>query len=113
MTRFHGEVGFATSVEVRPGYHKEVMQAFEYFGDIVDDSRTFDNSNQINPKVSLGQSVSIVADDTLIRNFDNIRYVKWGNTAWTANSVKTKHPRLIISLGGVYTGEKAATASTP
>ena len=113
MSRFHGEVGFATSVEERPGYHRDVIQEFSYFGDVVKDTRSFERSEKVNPDISIGNTVKIVADDTLLRNFATIRYVKWAGVKWAVTSVEVAHPRLVLRLGGVYNGQTTEVASNP
>lgn len=113
MTRFHGEVGFATSVEERPGYHKEVIQEFSYFGDLVRDTRRFERPDKVNADISIENVVKIVADDTLLRNFSTIRYVKWAGVAWVVTSVEVSHPRLVLRMGGVYNGETPPVAPDP
>lgn len=110
MARFYGEVGFAqVNVETAPGVWEDVVIERKYFGDVLRNSRRLDGGDQVNNDISVGNSISIVADDDAFGHFFNMRYVMWMGTRWIVSDVEVQSPRLILKLGGVYNGPTPAT----
>lgn len=109
MARFFGEVGFAESKEIRPGVWDDIIVEKKYYGDIVRNSRRFQDGQTITDNVSVENSVSIVADAYASGSIDAMRYVRWMGTLWEISTVEVQSPRLTLRLGGVYNGPKAAT----
>jgi hypothetical protein len=107
--RFSGIIGFAGGrVEDPPGVWKETpIVERSYFGDVIRNSRQLQGDQQVNPNVTVGNSISIVADALANENFMNIRYVGWMGSLWTVENVDVQAPRLILRLGGVYNGPTA------
>lgn len=106
MARFHGEVGYGESVEnpSGSGVWEDVITEFSYFGDVVRNTRRLENGEGLNNDISVGNSISIVADEYAIKHFFMIKYVRWSGVLWTVTSVEVQSPRLILSLGSVYNG---------
>jgi hypothetical protein len=113
MARFFDVIGYGESVETPPGSGVWVDEISEisYFGDVTRNSRKLDAGENLNDDISIGNSLSIVADDYAIEHFSKIKYVRWAGTLWTINSVEVRRPRLIISLGSVYNGPTPTTPS--
>lgn len=107
MAKFHGKIGYAQSTETAPGVWTDVITEREYFGDALRESRQWQNSGQLNDNLVVGNRISIVADDYATTNFAAMRYVIWLGVYWKVSSVEVNRPRLILSLGGVYNGNKA------
>lgn len=108
MARFSGKVGYAGgNVETKPGVWVEQVIERSYYGDVIRNTRRSDNSQSVNPNISVSNSISIVADPYAIENFFAIRYVEWNGALWTVTNVEVQRPRLILELGGVYNGPKA------
>ncbi|MCA1806977.1 MAG: hypothetical protein LC687_03870, partial [Actinobacteria bacterium] len=57
--------------------------------------------------LSVGNSISIVADAYANEHFFAIRYIRWAGTLWTVQNVDVESPRLVLRLGGVYNGPTA------
>lgn len=110
MAKFFGEIGFGLSEETSPGVWDDVITEKPYFGDVIRNSRQLEDGNSVNTDISVGNSISIVADAYASENFFAMRYIKWAGTLWTVQSVVVERPRLILRLGGVYNGPKAAIA---
>lgn len=106
MARFYGEVGYGENVEDPPGSGVWVDQITEvpYFGDVIRNTRKLDSGEKLNDDISVGNSISIVADDRAINHFFKIKYVRWAGALWTVTNVEVKSPRLVLSLGSVYNG---------
>lgn len=106
MARFLGEVGYGESVESPPGsgvWVDEITE-FPYQGDVIRNTRKLDGSESVNADITVGNSISVVADEYAFEHFFNIKYVRWAGVLWTVSMVEVKNPRLILSLGGVYNG---------
>jgi hypothetical protein len=105
MARFHGEVGYADGIsEVSPGVWKESIVEKTYTGDVVRNTRKLDGSEKVNADISVGNSISIVADAYAGEHFFAIRYIRWAGALWTVSDVEVHSPRLLLRLGGVYNG---------
>jgi len=106
MAKFHGEVGYGEPVETPFGSGVWVDQITEivYTGDIVRNTRKLDDGENLNPDLSVGNSISIIADEYAVEHFFKIKYVRWAGVLWTVTSVQVQSPRLILSLGSVYNG---------
>ena len=106
MARFHGKVGYGTSVEEPSGSGNWVDRVFEfpYSGNVLRESKREEGSSHLNQDISVGSRVSILADQYAVDNFHKIKYVCWMGALWTVTSVEYKRPRLILSLGSIYNG---------
>lgn len=107
MARFHGKVGYASSVETSPGVWKnDVITEREYFGDIVRNTRRLESGENLNDNVVVNNLISIVADAYANENFFAMRYVQWNGAYWKVTNVEVQRPRLLLTIGGVYNGKK-------
>lgn len=111
MARFYGPIGYGESVETVAGVWEDVIEEINYFGDVLRNTRRLDTGDKVNNDLSVGNTVSIVADPYANNNFERIRYVKWRDTLWTVTDVTVEAPRLILRLGKVYNGPKATAPS--
>lgn len=113
MRRFFGKVGYATTVDKGGGVWVEEFVASSYFGDVIRNATRVGNGEKVNDDLSVGNSISIVADGYAMNHFSTIRYVEWEGVAWKVEEITLAHPRLILRLGGVYNGPTAPVPSTP
>lgn len=104
MARYHGKVGYGDTVEVSPGVHADTIVERTYYGDITRNSRALREGEHLNQDLSVGNSISIVADAYAREHFFAIRYVEWAGVLWTVADVEVQHPRLLLNLGEVYNG---------
>ena len=107
MARFHGKVGYGESVEESPGVFADQITEKTYYGDIVRNSRSLSEGENLNKDLSVSNSISLVADAYANEHFFNIRYVEWAGTLWTVSDVEVQRPRLLLRLGEVYNGPTA------
>jgi len=109
MARFYGEIGYGNSVETPAlsGNWEDIITEQAYFGDVIRNTRTLAEGENLNSDISVSNSISIIADQHAIENFTNIRYIRWAGALWTVDSVEVRSPRLILSLGKVYNGPTA------
>jgi hypothetical protein len=104
MAKFHGKIGYAQTTEIARGVHEETITERVYYGDIVQNRRLLRGGTEVNPVLSLGNSISIVADAYAHEHFFAIRYVEWAGVRWTVQDVEVQPPRLLLRLGEVYNG---------
>jgi hypothetical protein len=107
MAKFFGVVGYAQSVEVRPGVWQDVITERKYYGDEVLPTRRLDEVEKVNFDISTNTSLSIMADAYANEHFFAIRYVEWMGACWVVTSVTPMRPRLLLRMGGVYNGLRA------
>lgn len=112
MKKFHGAVGYGEEVEVRPGVWVPSITERSYFGDVIRNTRKLDNGDKVNNDISVGNSISIVADAYAHNHFFAMKYIKWMGALWTVSEVEVQSPRLILRLGGVYNGSTATAETT-
>jgi hypothetical protein len=108
MARFHGRVGFGISTETKPGVWSDAMVEHSFFGDVVQNRRILTQGEGVNKNLSVGNSISIVANAYAREHFFAIKYVEWQGVLWAVTDVAVEHPRLVLSLGEVYNGPTPA-----
>jgi hypothetical protein len=106
MAKFYGEIGYGESVETPSGSGTfvDVITEYSYYGDVIRNTRRLDDGEGLNNDISVGNSISIVADEFAVQHFFAIRYIRWAGTLWTVTNVEVRSPRLILTLGPVYNG---------
>lgn len=113
MAKYYGPVGYAENVEIRPGVWQDRLIERIYYGDVIRNSRQLKEGKELNNDLTVGNSISIVADAYAYDHFFAIRYIKWAGSLWVVADVTVERPRLVLRLGGVYNGPKAETPLTP
>ena len=107
MSRFYGEVGYAPTVETKPGVWEEKIIKRNYYGDVTRNMRRYQTAEKLNDDLVVNNQISIVADPYAMQNFHLIRYVEWMGAKWKVSNVDVQYPRLILEIGGVYNGDDA------
>src|SRR3954470_15985715 len=108
MARFNGRVGYGESVDTGSGVYEDVITEHVYSGDILRDTRQLQYGEKVNPDLSVGNQISILADAYANDHFFAIRYVEWAGVLWTVTDVEVQSPRLLLRLGEVYNGPTVA-----
>ena len=104
MAKFYGVIGYADTAETEPGVWEEQITERNYYGDLIRNTRRLESSSNLNDNINVSNEISIVADPFAIQNFHMMRYVEYMGAKWKINSVEVRHPRLILSVGGLYNG---------
>ena len=105
MAKFYGKIGYANTVETKPGIWKEQIIEKEYYGDILRNIRRLDSAQQVNDNINVSNNISIIADPYAYDNFYSIRYVEFMGSKWKVTSVEVQYPRLLLTIGGLYNVE--------
>lgn len=105
MAKFSGMIGFAEQQETIPDVWEEVIVEKKYYGDVLRDIRNLQYSSNLNPDIGISNRISIIANPYAVQNFHAMRYAVYMNSKWEIKSVEVQHPRLILTLGGIYYNE--------
>lgn len=104
MAKFYGVIGYAETVETRPGVWTEQIVERNYYGDLIRNTRRLQSADKLNDDVNVANEISIVADPYANENFYSMRYIEFMGAKWKISNVEVKHPRLILTIGGLYNG---------
>lgn len=104
MAKFYGAIGYAETVETRPGIWEEKITERNYYGDVLQNTRRLQSANQVNEGIDVTNRISIVADPFANQNFHSMRYIEFMGAKWKITTVDVQYPRLILNVGGVYNG---------
>ena len=102
MARYHGYVGYAIDVEAYPGVWEEQISEHEYFGDVLKNRINIQQNSNVNAKITISNSISIIADPFAYEHVYAMRYVTYLNKKWTITNIDIQRPRLILTIGGLY-----------
>jgi hypothetical protein len=104
MAKFYGKVGYITQEEISPGNWVDVAVEHNYRGDILQNARSWQVTEEKNDDLTVSNQISIVADIFAYNNLSTIRYVDWLGVRWKVTRVEIKRPRLVLTLWEVYNG---------
>lgn len=107
MAKYYGPIGYAESVETKPGVWQELITERKYYGDVIRNTRRLQSDGKVNDDIVISNEISIVADPYAIEHFHSMRYVEFMGTKWKVSNVDVRYPRLILTLGVLWNGEQA------
>ena len=97
------EVGYVVQQETEPGVWEQTIVKRKHYGELVRNSSKFQTAEGVNDNINISTEISIVADAFANENFYNMRYIEFMGVKWKITNVEVQYPRLILSLGGLYT----------
>ena len=107
MAKWYGEIGFAETVETKPGVWVEQVTKRNYYGDVTRDSRRLQTADKLNDNINISNQISIISDPYANENFHSMRYAFYMSTRWKITDIEVQYPRLNLTLGGVWNGESS------
>ena len=107
MAKWYGEIGFAKTVETKPGVWVEQITKRNYYGDVTRDSRRLQTADKLNDNINISNQISIISDPYANENFHSMRYAVYMGTRWKITDIEVQYPRLNLTLGGVWNGESS------
>lgn len=113
MAKFRGTIGYVGEGKEVGGVWKEEMIEFPCIAEDATRSVTQTSTETVNPELSSGNSVSIVADAYARAHYFAIRYIILEGVPWRVAEATVRYPRLVLRLGGVYSGPTAPAPSNP
>lgn len=102
MAKFYGQIGFATTKEVKPGIYKEVIEEKSYYGNLTKSSRSLYSSEYANDDINISNTISVVADPYSLQHIFNMRYVIFQGAKWKIKNVEVKERRIDLTVGGLW-----------
>lgn len=102
MAKYYGAIGYAETVETKPGVWKEQITERMYYGDLLRNTSRFQNADKLNDDINVSNEISIVADPYANQNFHLMRYIEYMGAKWKIANVEVQYPRLRLTIGGVY-----------
>lgn len=103
--KFYGPVGYAETVETKPGVWEEQITERMYCGDLTRNTRQLQSSSALNDNINIANEISIVADPFANQNYHAMRYIGFMGAKWKISKVEVQYPRLILTIGGVYNAD--------
>ena len=107
MAKWYGEIGFAETVETKPGVWVEQITKRNYYGDVTRDSRRRQTAEKLDDNINISNQISIISDPYANENFHSMRYAFYMGTRWKITDIEVQYPRLNLTLGGVWNGESS------
>ena len=105
MAKWFGQIGYVTQVQTAPSTWTSEETVRSYYGDVIrNTSRWSTNPDSTNDDLNISNQISIVADPFAYKNFHSIKWIEFMGAKWKITSVEPKHPRLILTVGGVWNG---------
>ena len=105
MPKFFGPIGFAETVETTPGIWKDQITERNYYCEVERfNSKWTTQSDSTNDDLNISSQFSMIADAFAVSHFTSMKYIEFMGAKWKITSVEPKHPRLILTVGGLYNG---------
>lgn len=106
MAKWHGPIGYAETVETKPGVWEEQIVEHEHFGDMLPNTHRLQSTGQIVDDINIANKMSIVADPYALAHYYSMRYAELNGVRWKITHVEVVHPRLYLTLGGLWNGKQ-------
>lgn len=106
MAKYHGKVGIMVEEETAPGKWREILTEQECSIELktIYNRYVSPDNTSLYDDIALSNQVSIIANPFINSHFPSIKYVEFKGIKWKVKSVdSSKYPRLIMTLGEVYT----------
>lgn len=115
MAKFAGIIGFLTTEEKEPGIFVPVPREVSCKGEILRNNVKREGpSDSINDNINISNQISIVASPYTKQHIYEMKYLKFTfpnlGGVWKVTDAEIKEPRIILTLGGVYSGDTVGTS---
>jgi hypothetical protein len=105
MSKAFLRIGYAKSENTDRGVYEDIIEKEGFYtAEVIRDTRSMNNGDKIVDEINVSNRFSFVADPYAFSHFYNMRYAEYMGVLWRVTDVEVQYPRLIISIGGVYTG---------
>lgn len=104
--KYYGKIGYGVQTETAPhsGIMEDTIIERAHKGELIRNSRRIQDGENVNDVITISNEIYILADPYALQNFMNIKYAEVRGARWKVNYVEVVHPRLRLTLGGVYNG---------
>lgn len=112
--KYYGMIGYGVEREREPhsGIWEKTIVERAHKGELIRNSRRIQNGENVNDNITISNEITIIADPYALQNYMNIVYAEVRGARWKVNYVEVQHPRLRLTLGGVYNGPTPEAVST-
>lgn len=109
MSKFVGTIGFVLSEEQEPGLFVPTPRERSYRGDMLQSRvQRSAGSDSTNDDIRISNQISIIADPYARDHVFEMKYLKFRmpklGGIWAITDATVQWPRIILTLGGVYSG---------
>lgn len=105
MAKWAGVIGFVDdTTETAPSVYREEIVERQYYGDVLKNNRRLVTADKVNDDISVQNQLSIVADAYAMNHFYSMKYATFCGAKWKVADVQVEHPRLTLTLGGLWNG---------
>jgi hypothetical protein len=102
VAKWSGKIGFAETVLGDDDVSRTTIVEKKYRGDVLQDTRKWDDSEKINGDITINNRISVVARDYMLTHLQYMRYVTWQGAKWRISNISVAFPRVILSIGELY-----------
>lgn len=102
MAKFYGTIGYVSTTETAPGVYQEEPVERMYYGEVKRHNRRLESSGNLNDNINIANEISIIADPYANDHIFDMRYVVFQGAKWKITNVDVQPPRLVLTLGGLY-----------
>ena len=107
MTRFSGLIGIARGPEEsdsNPGVYEEVIVELRVTGGQMrrDPGARYSNMKANKPRAK--HILSIIPPESSTVDINEVVYIWWKGRKWSVIDIGYEHPRVLLTLGGLYNG---------
>lgn len=102
--KFAGKIGFVIAEETAPDVYREQATEKTYYGDVLKNTRRWENGEGANDNLNITNSFSIVANDYAYKHAGEMRYIEWLGKKWKITNMTIDRPRITLTVGGLYNG---------
>lgn len=110
--KYVGKIGFERQIETDPGIWVSRVEERTYFGDVIRNTRRYQDSDKMNDDLRISNQISVLADSFCLENAMCMKYITWMCQRFKIDSLDVNYPRIIITLGGVWNGEPVIEEET-
>ena len=106
MAKFRGNIGYVKIEETSPGVWTDVTSTRLYSGDVLQNTRHWQQADKITEDLTISNRISIVSDQFMLDNLAFIKFVEYMGVRWRITDISVEYPRLTLTLGGIYNGNE-------
>lgn len=106
MAKFHGIIGFGVTEKTSPGVWKDTVTERRYTGDVIKNAQRWNSKDEMNPELTISDTISIIGDSFAMENVSAIKFVEWRGAKWCVKTITVEPPRVLLAIGGLYHGDE-------
>lgn len=103
MAKYSGRIGFTKTEKIKPGVFVPKTTYVKYRGEV--ERKVIKSelqTSQLNNEFNVSNVINIIGNEYAFENFQHISCVEYLGAFWRVISVEVIHPRLKLTIGGVF-----------